>query len=91
MTGPTLGEAFAKLQAALDPFAIEIGREVLDVWRDRAKFGREPLPAGALRRLAAVIDQLLLDQAAAQARSTVGSSEQANDSSEVPIVHLPAR
>ena len=61
----TLGEAFAKLQAALDPFAIEVGDEVLDVWRDRAAHGAEAIPAGALCRLAEVVDQLLLDHAAA--------------------------
>jgi len=65
VSGPTISEAFVKLQAALEPFAIEIGREVLDVWRDRAQHGREPIPARALERLAAVVDRLLLDQAAA--------------------------
>lgn len=60
MTGPTLGEAFTKLQVALDPLAIEVGLEVLDVWRDRARAGREPIPASALKNLAAVVDQLLL-------------------------------
>jgi len=59
----TLGEAFVKLQAALDPLAIEVGDEVLDVWRDRVEHGSEPIPAGALRRLAEVVDQLLLDAA----------------------------
>ena len=53
------------LQAALEPLGIEIGREVLAIWADRARSGGEPIPAGALGNLADVIDQLLLDQAAA--------------------------
>ena len=65
MTGPTLGKAFTALQDALEPLAIEVGREVLDVWRDRARIGHEPIPGTALRRLAVVVDRLLLDNAAA--------------------------
>jgi hypothetical protein len=55
------------LQTALEPLAIEIGTEVLAVWRDRAQTGREPIPVGALRNLAAAVDQLLLDSRASQA------------------------
>lgn len=60
----TLGAAFVALQAALDPLGIEIGREVLDIWRDRESHGQEPIPADTLKALAAVVDQLLLDTAA---------------------------
>jgi len=59
MTAPTLGDAFARLQSALEPLAIEVGEEVLDVWHDRAKHGTDPIPAASLERLAKVVDELL--------------------------------
>ena len=65
MTSPTLGQAFTALQAALEPLAIEVGDEVLNVWRDRVAHGADPIPAGALRRLAAVAGGLLDEQRAA--------------------------
>jgi hypothetical protein len=47
-----LRRAHAGLAAALRPLAIEIGRDVLDVWLDRHHHGVEPLPASALEALA---------------------------------------
>ena len=56
-----MSEAFITLQAALEPLGVEIGREVLAIWNDRAEHGFEALPASALKTLAEVIDQLLLN------------------------------
>ncbi|HEV2347386.1 MAG TPA: hypothetical protein VGS97_25045 [Actinocrinis sp.] len=47
-----LKDTFEELKTLLFPFAVELGGEVLDVWRDREKYGHEPLPPAALRALA---------------------------------------
>lgn len=56
--GMTLREDHALLAAALEPLGIEVGAEVLAAWTDRARHGADPLPAQALRRVAAVAAQL---------------------------------
>lgn len=56
-----LESAHQRLAAALEPLGIDVGPEVLDVWLDRERYGREPLPASALRRLAGVARGLLQD------------------------------
>lgn len=53
-----LGRAYAQLALALEPLGIEIGPEVIDVWRDRVRNGRDPLPPAALRELAALAERL---------------------------------
>jgi len=65
VTGPAesssaLSEALTKLRDALDPLGIEVGSEVLDIWRDRQLHGREPFSATVLKRFAEVVEQLLL-------------------------------
>ncbi len=58
----SLAETFKGLQAALEPLGIEIGRDVLAVWRDREGAGQEPLPAAALRDLARWAEKQLADR-----------------------------
>lgn len=54
----TLAQAHADLKAALHPLGIEIGPEVLALWRDQQIHGGDPLPRETLRRLAAVAGRL---------------------------------
>lgn len=54
-----LSEAHAALAAALAPLHVEVGAEVLALWRDAERHGRDPLPADVLRRLAQVADRLI--------------------------------
>jgi hypothetical protein len=53
-----LAEKFRHLAHALQPLGIEIGSDVLDLWRDRDTHGRDPLPASALEELADAINVL---------------------------------
>jgi hypothetical protein len=48
-----------QLREALAPLGIEIGRDVLALWRDRECHGQEPLPDNALRHLADLATRLL--------------------------------
>lgn len=57
-----LSDAHTNLAAALGPLGIEIGPEVLSIWLDRRKAGRDPLPAGALRALEELARQLLAER-----------------------------
>lgn len=59
----SLIEAFTQLQAALEPVGVEIGRDVLHIWRDRERAGREPLPAAAQRDLVQWAEKQLADRA----------------------------
>jgi hypothetical protein len=54
-----LTEAWSDLRDALEPLGIEVGREVLAIWKDREQHKDQPLLAGALRELAMVIERLL--------------------------------
>ena len=53
-----LADVHARLRAALEPLGIEVGSEVLALWRDRERCGQDPLPAEALHRLAQFANQL---------------------------------
>ena len=53
-----LARAYAQLALALEPLGIEVGPEVVDVWRDRVRNGVDPLPPRALRELAALAERL---------------------------------
>ena len=53
-----LAEKFRRLAHALQPLGIEIGPDVLDLWRDRDIHGRDPLPVSALEELADAINVL---------------------------------
>jgi hypothetical protein len=53
-----LTEKFRHLVHALQPLGIEVGTDVLDLWRDRDAHGRDPLPHSALQELAHVITLL---------------------------------
>lgn len=55
---------YEELALALEPFGID-NREVLDIWRDRARFGGEPATDEALERLSNVITRLRIARAAA--------------------------
>lgn len=59
----SLTETYTRLQAALEPLAVEIGRDVLHIWLDREGAGREPLPEAALRDLADWAAKQLADRA----------------------------
>lgn len=59
----SLAETFKGLQAALEPLGVEVGSDVLAIWRDRDRAGREPLPATALRDLAEWTAKQLADKA----------------------------
>lgn len=54
-----LAEAHAALAAALAPLYIELGPEVLALWRDRELRGQDPLPVEAIRRLAECADRIV--------------------------------
>lgn len=56
MTG--LAETHAALRQVLEPLGIEVGPEVLAMWEDGQRHGRDPLPAEALRRVAELAAQL---------------------------------
>lgn len=47
-----LNTTYVQLREALTPLGIEIGREVLALWRDRERHSGEPLPVDALKHLA---------------------------------------
>ncbi|HEV2346105.1 MAG TPA: hypothetical protein VGS97_18540 [Actinocrinis sp.] len=51
-------KAHAELKVALEPLGVEVGVETLSIWRDRERLGADPLPAVALRRLAALAERL---------------------------------
>jgi hypothetical protein len=53
-----LAQAHAQLAAVLEPLGIEVGAEVLDVWYDRVRHGRDPLPPAKLRELAELAARL---------------------------------
>jgi len=57
-----LADVHKQLQAALEPLGVEVGRDVLHVWRDRERAGREPLPAAALRDLVQWAEKQLADR-----------------------------
>ena len=59
----TLVESFEQMRAALAPLGVEVGAEVLAVWLDRQRHGREPLPEHALRELADWAAKQLADRA----------------------------
>lgn len=48
----SLVESFEQMRAALAPLGVEIGPEVLAIWLDRQRHGRDPLPERAVRDLA---------------------------------------
>lgn len=52
-------KAYQDFKAALEPLAVDIGPETLDVWHDRRHHGQDPLPPDALQRLAEVAERLL--------------------------------
>lgn len=54
-----LAEAFESMRAPLESLGIEIGTDVLALWRDRDAHGRDPLPPEALKRLRETIEQIL--------------------------------
>lgn len=58
-----LARAHAGLRQALEPLGIEVGPEVLALWRDREAHGEDPLPADALRRLAGLVQRLIAGSA----------------------------
>lgn len=53
-------ETHAQWRAALEPLGIEVGPEVLALWRDREAHGCDPLPVDALRSLAHVVGWMLV-------------------------------
>jgi hypothetical protein len=57
----TLEQAYTAMRPILDRLGIDIGTEVLDVWLDRRRAGRAPLPEADLRELSALVQQLLGD------------------------------
>lgn len=56
----TLGQTYAELRDALTPLGIEIGAEVVALWRDRERHSLQPLPTDALRHLADLATRLLV-------------------------------
>lgn len=59
----SLAQVHADLKAALRPLGIEIGPEVLALWRDQQTHGGDPLPREVLLRLATLIDRLARESA----------------------------
>jgi hypothetical protein len=53
-----LAEVYLDLRDALAPLGIEVGSDVLALWRDRERHGYQPLPPDALRRLAQLAARL---------------------------------
>lgn len=58
----SLVESFEQMRAALAPLGVEVGPEVLAIWLDRQRDGREPLPERAVRELAAWAEKQLADR-----------------------------
>lgn len=54
-----LSDAFEALRGTLEPLGIEIGPDVLALWRDRNLHGQDPLSSNALRRLHEAVDKIL--------------------------------
>jgi hypothetical protein len=54
-----LTATYLDLRKALSPLGIEVGREVMALWRDREHHGREALPPVALRQLAELATRLV--------------------------------
>jgi hypothetical protein len=61
----TLERTHTALSAALEPLGIECGPDVLAIWLDRRRSGRDPLPEPALRELFYVVADLLVERVAA--------------------------
>lgn len=59
----SLLESFEQMRAALAPLGVEVGPEVLAVWLDRQRHGRDPLPERAVRDLADWAAKQLADRA----------------------------
>jgi hypothetical protein len=59
----TLEQTHSALAAALEPLGIDVGTDVLAVWIDRRRHGRDPLPEHALRELFYVVAYLLAEHA----------------------------
>ncbi|MGH3631194.1 MAG: hypothetical protein ACRDRL_27595 [Sciscionella sp.] len=57
-----LKTAFEQFRCLLEPFAVEVGGEVLFVWVDRDRHGYEVLPPVALRALADWTEKQLADE-----------------------------
>ena len=55
----TLEQAHAAMTRALHPLGIEIGPDILAVWRDRQRHGAEPLPTRTLQDLQRLVERLL--------------------------------
>lgn len=53
-----LAQAHAVLKSAFEPLGVELGADVLALWRDREQSGQDPLPAEALRRVAEIASRL---------------------------------
>lgn len=60
--GLTLERTHAGMAAALAPLGIEVGIDVLGIWRDRERGGGDPLPEGALRAVSQLVEQLLREK-----------------------------
>lgn len=54
-----LTKTYVDLRNALSPLGIEVGREVMALWRDREHHGRDALPPDALRDLAELAVRLV--------------------------------
>lgn len=54
-----LAETYEELRGALAPLGVDVGREVLDLWRDRVRHSQDALPAHTLARLAQFATRLL--------------------------------
>lgn len=57
----TLAEVHAALRAGLAPLDIDVGLEVLAVWRDREAHACQPFPAEALQGLARLVGELVAE------------------------------
>jgi hypothetical protein len=53
-----LAAVHSAVRAALEPLGIEVGSEVLAIWRDRQLHGKAAISAEAMRRLADLAAQL---------------------------------
>ncbi len=60
----SLVDTYLELRDALAPLGIDVGREVVALWQDRERHGREPLPADALKHLADLVTRLLTQKPA---------------------------